>query len=206
MMHFRSLRLPALLLLLAIGATASGTPAAAEDAEQKPIFRRFALTRDKPDFWQALFEVPLYLRPQGNADARIERNLGFNYVTSYRPGNRIYFSRSIGVTRMEWHPVDSTVEKVAVKTFDVTLILNHLYRSTLVTSFGLGLGVMDGLVTFNDERDYSTRLEPFIPIQFGMGVRLGGVQVGLKVSQFSFFRSNPVISNTRVLLGVGFNY
>ncbi len=107
---------------------------------------------------------------------------------------------------MEWHPKQSVINTVKVKTFDITLIANHLYRSTLVTSFGVGLGVMDGLVTFNDPGRFSTRLEPFIPLQAGIALRLGSVQVGLKVSQFSFFRSNPVISTTRVLFGLGFNY
>jgi hypothetical protein len=209
-MMLRSPRPSASLVLaafagLALVATAPSL-ADAQPEEEKPIFRRFALTRERPKFWQALFELPVQLRPQGQPDAEIERNLGLNYVTSFRPNNRIYFSRSLGFTRMEWLPKNSSQRRVKVKTFDITLILNNLLKSSLVTSFGIGLGIMDGLITFNDERNFSTRLEPFIPLQVGVGLRLGRTQVGLKVSQFSFIRSNPIISNTRILLGVGFNY
>ena len=206
-------RLVPLLLFAALAATWPGwaAPALAQqeqgNPDTPPIFRRFALTREKPRFWQALFEFPVALRPQGQPDAEIEKNLGLNYVISFRPNNRFYFSRSLGFTRMEWVPKDSAQRRVKVKTFDTTLILNRLFKSTFVLSFGLGLGVMDGLITFKDERNFQPRLEPFFPIQLGLAVRLGeSFQVGLKFSHFLFFRSDPIISNSRLLLGLGFNY
>lgn len=194
-------------LAFSIAGTALGSRAAAQEPESDPIFRRFEISRKRPKFWQVLLEIPVLLRPQGQSDAEIEKNLGFNYVTSFRPNSRVYFSRSLGLAKMEWLPRETGVRQVKVRTIDTTLILNHLFKSTLVTSYGLGIGAMDGIITFNDGRKFETRLEPFIPLQFGLGLRLGKtVQLGLKFSQFYFFRTNPIISNSRLLLGLGFNY
>ncbi len=193
-----------MLSLLVAGLPSAGS---AQEEENDPIFRRFEMSRKRPRNWQAFFEIPAYLRPQGERDAEIEENLGLNYVTSFRPNRRVYFSRSVAVTRMEWFPQDSAVRRVRVKTLDVSMLLNNLFGSTLVTSYGLGVGIMDGVINFNDDRIFDTRLEPFFPLQFGLSVRLGGdVQLGLKYSQFFFFRGDPIISNSRLLLGLGFNY
>ena len=195
------------VLICAVPGTGHGQQEDQDDQDDRPIFRRFAMKREDPSDWQALFEIPFLLRPQSQADADIERNMGLNYVTSFRPDRKWYMSRSVGFARMEWVPKDSSVARVKVRTFDVTFIVNNLAGGWFVTSFGLGLGVMDGLVKFKDSRNFNERLELFIPIQFGLAIRLGDtLQLGLKISQSTFFRSNPPISTTRLLFGVGFNY
>ena len=175
--------------------------------EESSIFQRFALRRDPPKFFQTMIEVPVSLRPQTDPEAETTYNLGFNWVSGFRPLNRFYMTRSFGLAAMEWQPTDSAVEKVKVKTVDLSFQLNHRSTEWMVTTFGLGIGMMDGLIYFNDERVFDPRLEPFIPVHFGMALRMGETwQVGLKYSQFSFFRSRPLISLGRIMLGIGYNY
>ncbi len=203
----RAVRIALAPFFCALGLLAWAHPAPVSAQANDSIFQRFSMSREKPKGWQALLEVPVLLRPQTQADAEIKKNLGFNYVSAFRPGNRLYFSRGLGFARMEWEPRQSDVKTVKVKTFTATLALNHLFRSTLVTSYGVGLGVMDGLITFNDDRNFSARLEPFVPLQIGLALRLGRTfQLGLKFVHFGFLRTNPVISNSRILLGLGVNY
>lgn len=193
-----------LVLLMAAGGPA-GAWAVAEPEES--IFQRFALKRQNQRFQQASLEIPLYLRPQTDPDSKINQNLGFNYLSAYRPEGRFYASRSIGIAITEWEPTAPEVRKVKVKTFDISILLNRLHSSSMVSSFGLGLGMMDGTIYFAESPFYEPRLEPFIPIHIGLAVRLGeNFQLGLKFTQFSFFRTDPVISFSRTLLGVGLNY
>lgn len=200
-----------LLILGALSITLSSTLPnalqAQEVSEDEPIFRRFQLSRKVRKSWQAVFEIPVALRPQSDDNAEIIKNFGFNYVSSFRPNNRWYLSRSLGISKMEWISSDPNVRRVKVRTFDMTFLVNRVFDGLLVTSFGAGLGLMDGLVEFAEPGGFSERLEPFIPIQFGLAVRLGDTfQLGLKVSHFPFFRQEPVIATTRVLIGVGFSY
>ncbi len=197
----------AVLLLFAAVCAGPGPASSQETGKEENIFRRFAQERKVRKNWQALFELPVLLQPQSASDADIRKNLGLNYVSTFRPNSRWYFSRSIGFSRMEWAPKTPSIRVVKVRTFDITMVLNRLSGGWLVTSFGLGLGIMDGLVVFSGPDGFSERLEPFIPIQFGMAVRLGEtIQLGLKISHFPFFRQKPAISTTRVLVGLGFNY
>lgn len=180
---------------------------AQEMGKEETIFRRFQLSRKVPKTVQKLFEIPVALRPQSDSDAEIKKNFGINYVTSGRPDNRWYISSSVGISKMEWEPSDPNVDLVKLRTFDWSFLVNRLYSGWLVASFGLGLGIMDGFVQFSETGQFSERLEPFIPIHFGLAARLGGtLQVGLKLSHFPFFRQTPAIATTRLLVGIGFSY
>lgn len=195
------------LALLVFLALPPQEPAAQDAGTDQPIFRRFALTRKTSKIAQRLFEIPMSLHPQSDPDAEINKNLGFNYVSSGRPDNRWYISSSLGFSKMEWEPSDPNVDLVKLRTFDLTFLVNRLFGGWMVTSFGLGLGVMDGLVVFSQPGSFSERLEPFIPVHIGLGARLGStLQLGLKVTHFPFFRQHPVIASTRILLGIGYNY
>lgn len=180
---------------------------AQEMGEEETIFRRFQLTRKVRKTEQKLFEIPVALHPQSDSDARIKKNFGFNYISSGRPDNRWYVSSSIGISKMEWEPSDPNINLVKLRTFDWSFLVNRLFSGWLVYSFGLGLGIMDGLIVYAEPGQFSERLEPFIPIHLGLGARLGDtVQVGLKLSHFPFFRQKPAIATTRLLFGIGFSY
>ncbi|MCZ6532740.1 MAG: hypothetical protein O7A08_07220 [SAR324 cluster bacterium] len=179
----------------------------ANEQEDHNIFNRFVLRREEPKNWQALIEFPVFLRPQSQPNAKVIKNLGLNYVSTFRPQSRWYLSRSIGFARMEWIPDNTAVSRVKVRTFQTLILLNRLAAHWLVISFGIGLGIMDGLVEFKDRRVFNERLEPFVPFQFGLAARVGQtLQLGLKISHFPFFKTGPAISTTRVLLGIGYNY
>lgn len=197
----------AALGLLLILALLPFRAAAQEKESQESIFQRFALSRKVPKIGQRLFEFPVALHPQTDSNAEINKNLGFNYISSGRPDNRWYLSSSLGFSKMEWVPSDPNIDLVKVRTFDWSFLVNRLSAGWLVTTFGLGIGLMDGLVKHAEPGRFSERLEPFIPVHFGLAARLGNtVQVGLKVVHFPFFRQNPVIGTTRLLVGLGFSY
>lgn len=179
-------------------------PAAGQETDT--VFRRFDSGLQVAKIWQRSIEVPVYLRPQTDPDSEIVSNTGLNYVVSYRPENRIYFSRSFGYAKMEWEPKDGDVNSVRVIQFDITEIVNFTLFHTVVVNFGLGLGFMDGLTIMRDGR-YQTRLEPFIPIQMGLALPLGGTFVmSVKGVQSSYFWPGPVVSAFRGLVGFGYNY
>jgi len=187
-------------LLMALAAA----PAAAQEAG-RPMFDRFGSARDIVFTWQRMVELPASIRPQTAPGAHIVANEGINYVVAFRPESRVYFSRSFGYARMQWQPEDA-VRSIHVIQFDVTEILNFLIARTFVLSFGVGLGVMDGLIV---ERtgDYQTRLEPFLPVQVGAAALLGRRFIlGVKIVQSSFFGPGPVASVTRGMIGFGYNY
>ena len=190
-------------LIAAIALVDGGIALAQDDS----IFRRFAETRKRPKFQQILLEIPVALRPQTQPDSEILKNQGLNYVNSLRPQHRFFISRSIGLARMEWAPKAAAVVRVKVKTLDISTILNFNLQSTFILHLGFGFGIMDGLVVFSDERNFETRLELFIPLQVGISLALGeAYQVGVKFVQSTFFRTDPVVSVARTLIGFGFNF
>ena len=201
-------RLGLLLIVFSLTVLFAPFQALAQNKEsQESIFQRFALSRKPPKTEQKVFEFPVGIRPQSDEDAEINKNLGFNYISSGRPGGRWYLSSSLGFSKIEWEPTDPSVDLVKLRTFDWSFLVNRLSGGWLVTSFGLGFGIMDGLVKYAEPGNFSERLEPFIPIHFGLAARLGDtLQVGLKLVHFPFFRSNPVIATTRLLAGIGFSY
>ena len=193
--------------LIAAIALAEGGVVIAQDGQDETIFRRFAETRQRPKFRQILLEIPVALRPQTQPDAEILRNQGLTFVDSLRPQHRFFISRSIGLGRMEWAPKAASVERIKVKTLDISTILNFNLRNPLLLHMGFGFGIMDGLVIFTDERNFETRLEIFIPFQVGVSLALGeAFQVGIKFVHSNFFRTDPVISVGRTLIGFGFNF
>jgi hypothetical protein len=169
------------------------------------MFQRFAAGRDVSKTWQTMFEVPVGLSPQTDPGAHIVANEGLNWVTSFQPLNRVYFGRSFGYARMVWEP-GGQLDTTEVVQWDWTEILNIAVRPWWVISFGVGLGFMDGLIFYKDG-SFKHRLEPFIPLQVGTGVRIGkSIFVGAKLAQSSYFGPGPVASASRALVGVGYNY
>lgn len=196
----RTLALAALAVLASLGATAR-----AQDSGGT-IFDHFRTREVRPPDWQIMPEYPVYLRPQTMPDAEVVKNTGVNLIVSFRPRNRIYFSRGYHFAQMAWKPEDSNIKRVEVNTFDINEYLNFSLERVSVIAVGLGLGVMDGLVEFHD-RKFITRLEPFVPVQFGLGLYpADDVMVGLKFSHYFFLGPGPVLSVSRGLLGIGFNF
>lgn len=181
--------------------------AGAQFGDGDSIFRRFDSERSQVPTWQAMFEVPVAVRPSTMPDADIVANLGLNYTLSLRPENRIFVSRSYHFGRMEWKPVEADLRNIQVIEFGVSEILNFRLGESLFMGLGLGLGVMDGTIVYTDERNFDTRLEPFIPLHFVLGLDLGSRLVAsVKVTQSSYFGPGPVLSVLRTLVGVGWKY
>ena len=179
----------------------------AQFGEGDSIFRRFDSERIQAPTWQAVFEVPVAVRPSTMPDAEIVANLGLNYTLSLRPENRLFVSRSYHFGRMEWQPVEADLRNIQVIEFGVSEFLNFRLGNSAFLGLGLGLGVMDGTIVYHDERNFDTRLEPFIPLHFVVGMDLGSRFVAsLKVSQSSYFGPGPVLSVLRTLVGVGWKY
>jgi hypothetical protein len=174
-------------------------------ASDGSIFQRFASGKDASKTWQTMFEVPVGLYPSSDPGSHIVANEGINWVTSYQPLNRIYFGRSIGYAHMEWEPGGRLATTTLVE-WTWTEIVNFSVEPWWVISLGAGVGFMDGL-TFFKAGGFVHRLEPFLPVQIGSGLRLGKSWfVEAKAAQSSYFGSGPVVSATRSLVGVGYNY
>jgi len=179
--------------------------AAVAQPDERSMFNRQTSAAQIEHLWQWMLEFPVTIRPQVLPDARIVANDGVNYVVSYRPEGRIYTSRSYGFARMEWEPGDAA-RFAHVNQYDITQILNFTIARTFVVSLGAGLGLMDGF-TVNQAGDVQTRLELFMPVQFGLAVQLGRRFVAsAKMIQSSFFSPGPVVSAARGLVGFGYNY
>lgn len=169
------------------------------------MFQRFAAGRDSSKPWQTMFEVPVALMPQTEPGAHVVANEGLNWVTSYLPLNRIYFGRSIGYARMVWRP-GGQLDTTEVVQWDWSEILNFSIQPWWVFSVGAGVGFMDGLIFFK-KGGFKHRLEVFLPVQVGTGLRLGRSWfVDAKLLQSSYFGPGPVASAARVVVGVGYNY
>lgn len=201
------------LLALGLAATLAGVMAllppmvSAQFGEGDSIFRRFDSGRTQAATWQAMVEVPVAVRPSTMPDAEIVANTGLNYTLALRPENRLFISRSYQFGRMEWKPVEPDLRTVRVIEFGVSEMLNFRLGNAMFMGLGLGIGVMDGTIVYNDERNFDTRLEPFIPVHFVLGTNLGSSFVAsVKVSQSSYFGPGPVLSVLRTLVGVGWKY
>jgi hypothetical protein len=187
----------AVLMCLAAARAAAG-------GEPDLIFKRFSTGREVPKTWQTMVELPMVAVPQTTPEARIVANEGVNLVIAYRPENRAYFSRSFGYARLEWAP-ENEVKTAQVVTLDVTEILNFRLTRGLVMSIGLGLGLMHGVIASRD--GFQARFEPFIPLQLGFTVPIGGnFTLGVKAIQSSFFGPGPSLSVLRGVVGIGYNY
>lgn len=195
------------VLVLAMTAIGPAPLAAQGDpSEESTIFRRFGTGRVAPENWQFMPEFPVFLRPQADPDAKIVRNDGANLIVSFRPRNRIYFSRGYGFAQVSWKPKGGSVKKVEVTSFDISQLLNFSIKRTFIVTFGLGLGLMDAVI---HERKGSirNRLEPFVPFHFGLGIDTGtAINIAFKVSQHIFLGPGPVVSLTRGLVGIGINF
>jgi hypothetical protein len=170
------------------------------------IFTRFAADNAAPEVWQVMPEVPFYLRPQLDPDAEVIQNRGLDLVVSFRPRNRVYFSRSYGFGQMAWEPTDESIEKVQLTTMEVSEILNASIKRSAILSFGIGLGLMSGLIRYEDDH-FISRLEPYLPLQFGVGFYPAGpLMLELKLWHAFFLGPGPVVSATRGLFGVGYSF
>ena len=171
----------------------------------RSIFGRFMAGRDASKTWQTMFEAPVGLFPQAEPAAHLVANEGLNWVTTYQPLNRVYFGRSIGYARMVWQP-GGQLDTTEVVQWEWSEILGFALQPWWVMSVGVGVGFMDGLIFYKDGA-FKHRLEVFLPVQVGTGVRLGKTWfVGAKLAQSSYFGPGPVASAARALIGIGYNY
>ena len=159
-----------------------------------------------PEVWQVLPEFPVYLRPQLEPDPKVVQNIGLNFGISFRPRNRFYITRSYNFAQMSWEPKEGSVKRVQLTTFGISQLLNFSVKRTAIVSLGLGLGLMDGVIRFTDG-DFKSRLEPYIPIHAGIGFYPFSRWIVMGRLSHSFFLGpGPVVSVTRGLLGVGYNF
>ena len=183
-----------------------GLAATASAQDSGSIFQRFDTDSAAPSNWQTLFEVPVGLQPQTNVNVHELADEGVNWVVSYRPLNRVYFSRSVGYARMEWKLDNADNTDVQLVQWDLTELINFALTRSFVFSFGLGLGFMDGIINDGNGR-FQHRLEPFIPVQLGFGLRLGRSWfVDAKAAESPYWGPGTVVSVARALVGVGYNY
>ena len=194
-------------VVVALGSLAFSAPGPREArAQHRPMFDRFAGQDAAPEAWQVMPQVPVWLRPVAEPDADIVQNRGLNLVFAFRPRNRVYFSRSYGIGQMEWEPKDSSVEKVQLTTLEVSELINVSIKRVVFWNLGIGVGLMSGLIRFDDGH-IRTRYEPYIPVQTGFGFYLfGPVMLDLSVWQGFFLGPGPVVSATRGLIGIGYNF
>lgn len=189
-------------LCLLIGA---GGRAAAQSGTDAPIFNRFA-GPPEPAREQRLFEIPFALRPQTNADADVQQNLGLGYYIGIRPRNRVYVSLGLNYFQAEWAPDSRVVKQVELKQVDVSQQINFWVQRWFALSVGLGIGVLDALVQFQDN-DYQHRQGLYVPIQLGMIVPLGSTYVvSLRAVHTPYAGSAPMVSHSRAMVGFGYNF
>jgi len=186
------------------GALCTWAPEAS--AQPRPMFDRFVSNGATPEAWQAMVEVPAYLRPQIEPDAEILRNVGANLVVSFRPRNRLYFSRSYGFAQMDWAPKEGSVQKVQLTAMEISEILNVSIKRVAIWNLGVGIGLMSGLIRF-DDGGLRSRYEPYLPVQTGFAFYpFGPVMLEAKLWHGFFVGPGPVVSATRGLIGLGYNF
>lgn len=191
---------PLLLALLCVP-----LPAAAQGQDDS-IFNRFAEGVETPARRQRMLEVPVALRLQTFREVDVERNAGLGYVWGIRPTDRIYVSYSLSIAQQRWSPKEGDIDRAESTQLEAVQHLNFWMGRAAVFSFGLGLGLMDGLVVF-DDNDFITRYEPYIPVQLGLVVPVGDTVVtSLRASVSPFWGRGPVLSHGRLLFGLGYNY
>jgi hypothetical protein len=186
------------------------TPGAQEPATQAPddtpIFRRFAAPQRPTSTRLTVLEVPVTLRPQTDADAPVDENLGLGYELGVQPGNRLFGSVAFTLGRMEWRPSDPAVVSAEVKQFDVSQSLNFRAGRRVLIGVGLGLGVLDSLVVRADG-SFEHNVVPYVPFRLGLGLFLGdSLLVSLRLAVTPFFAEGHAVGQSRVLLGLGWTH
>lgn len=178
----------------------------AQGTGDEPIFRRFSTPPRRSDSRLRLFEVPVALRPQTDADAEIEENVGLGYEIGFQPFNRAFASAGISIGRQEWRPTHPGVALVETKQMDLYQALNFWLGRTFIASVGLGLGVLDSLV-LRENGTFEHNVVPTLPFRLGLGVVLGDkFFVTLRGVATPFLTEGYVAGHSRLLLGFGWSY
>ena len=202
-----------LIRLLCVLAVVAALPApgwAAEPTTQlqsdQPIFRRFSTPPRRSEARLRIFEIPVAVRPQTDAQADVFENLGIGYTVASLPFNRVFASVGFDFARMSWTPTNPEILSAKVREFEVHQNLNFWLWRTVIVSFGLGLGVMDGLVVKQDGK-FEHNLVPYIPVRLGLGYMIADkVYVGLRAVAVPFFGDGHEVGQSRLLLGFGWAY
>jgi hypothetical protein len=195
-----------LLCLLALGVVAVPPGASAQLKSDEPIFRRFNAPPSRSESRMRMFEFPLALRPQTDPDAEVHENKGIGYLVAVQPFNRVFASVGFNFARLSWKPTDPTINRVEVKQLDVFQSVNFTIGRRFVIDFGLGIGVLDGLVTKGDGT-FEHNLVPYIPLRLGLSLILWNkVFVALRGVGTPFFGEGHEVGHSRLLLGLGWSY
>ena len=153
-----------------------------------------------------IFELPVGLRPQTDAQAERIDNLGLGYEVGFRPFDRVFMSLGVNWGRMAWAPTDPVAERSEVKQVDVSQSLNFWVARLMVISVGFGVGLMDG-ITVDRDGHFEHSVVPYIPMRLGVGAMLGDtVWVGLRIAATPFFVQGHSLGQSRLLLGLGWVY
>ncbi len=201
------LRLPIrLLCILALGLTVAPSWAPAQLQSDEPIFRRFSNPPARSEARMRMFEFPLLLQPQADPGAQVHENKGIGFLVAGQPFNHVFVSLGFNFARLSWKPGDPAVNRVEVKQVDVFQSLNFWLWRRFVVDIGLGLGVLDDLVT-NADGTFEHNVVPYIPLRLGVSVVLGNrVFVALRGVGTPFFGQGHEVGHARLLLGLGWSY
>ena len=153
-----------------------------------------------------ILEIPVLLRPQGDPEAIASRNSGLSYVTGSFPRKSLYLTWATNVAQQDWIPSNPEFRSIAVRQIDLTLNLNAHLSRRLVLGMGLGPGLMDGLV-IHTNGDFTHRLEPYLAGRLGFTVFAGeNLVFSATVSASPFWGGRPLISHSRLLIGLGWSH
>ena len=195
-----------MLCLLTLGLAVAPSWAAAQLKSDEPIFRRFNSPPARTESRMRMFEFPLVLRPQTDPGAQVHENKGIGFLVAGQPFNRVSVSLGFNFARLSWKPSDPAIERAEVKQLDVFQSLNFWLGRRFVIDVGLGLGVLDGLVTNVDGR-FEHNLVPYVPLRLGLSLVLGNrVFVALRGVGTPFFGQGHELGHARLLLGLGWSY
>ena len=195
---------PQLISMLLIGVSLIS---AAEAEEGSPsIFNRFTEGLTPRASSLDILEIPVLLRPQGDPNALASRNSGLSYVTGSFPRKSLYLTWATTVAQQDWEPSNPAFRSVSVRQIDLTLNLNAHLARRLVLGVGLGPGLMDGLVIHSDG-NFTHRLEPYLAGRLGLTAFAGeNLVFSATVSASPFWGGRPLISHSRLLIGLGWSH
>lgn len=187
-------------------ANPTNTPPSSEGNEAG-IFGRLDSSRAFREREQIMVGSSFWAQPVAMSDARVTENQGIRYAHSFRPRAMVYGGWAWEMNSTHWVPKDPSIAEIQVFQLAYENSLNFWLRRVAVMRIGLGLGLMSGLVRYNDARVFQTRLEPYIPISLGLGFYItDSTMVEWSGSLSPFFGPGPVMNLWRQGVSVGFNF
>lgn len=177
-----------------------------ESSMEDAIFNRFTTSVEEDKSRQALFLVPVFLRPQTDPDAKVIVNKGLSYQRDFNPLDRVFTSLSFHYYRSEWEPSAPGLQKVQVYQLEIVPMLTFNLAKVLGVGFGVGLGLMDGLVEYPDG-SYTRREGLYMPIRLGVSLNIANTaSLAFVLAHTPYWSEGSMLSSTRAQFGLGYYY